>query len=150
MSSVGLMGAIAAFLLFSIKGSAAHEPELIAVCADGLSWIGWWLVVPLCIAALVSGILQSLITSWGLFQYYWVLLKLLAMIGATGLLFLHMNAVEQLAGNSRIPVSVASGLFASLSFDAIAALVLLAVLSALSIYKPPGRVMTRAESPGPR
>ncbi|MET7424976.1 hypothetical protein [Dactylosporangium sp. NPDC005555] len=38
--------------------------------------VGWWTLVPLGVASLVTGVVQSLGTSWGLVRHYWVLFKL--------------------------------------------------------------------------
>jgi hypothetical protein len=37
---------------------------------------GWFVIVPLALAALLTGLVMSLITPWGLFRHYWVLIAL--------------------------------------------------------------------------
>jgi hypothetical protein len=44
--------------------------------------IGRWVLVPLSLGALASGIVQSIGTKWGLVRHYWVLVKLLLTIAA--------------------------------------------------------------------
>jgi hypothetical protein len=46
----------------------------------------------------LSGIIQSLSTQWGLFQHYWILLKLLLTTLATIVSLLHMQPTNHLAG----------------------------------------------------
>jgi hypothetical protein len=57
--------------------------------------IGWFVIVPLCFASLLTGLVMPLGTAWGLFRHYWVVAKLLIAIVATILLLVH---AEPLAG----------------------------------------------------
>ena len=54
-----------------------------------MNLIGFYLLVPLSFAALLTGLVQSLGTSWGLFRQYWTIVKLVLTIGCVGLLLLH-------------------------------------------------------------
>jgi hypothetical protein len=88
----------------------------------------------------------SLGTSWGLFRHYWVLVKLLVTLPATIVMLVHMHPISVLAGvAARTTVTLSSaeihGLRDLLVTAAVAALVVLVVLTALSMYKP--RRMTR-------
>ena len=42
----------------------------------------WVVLVPLAFASLLTGLVQSLSTTWGLARHYWVLFKLLINLGA--------------------------------------------------------------------
>ena len=143
LTSVAWLGAIVAFLVFAMKGRSAFDAAELAMCATALQWLGWWLVVPLCFAAFASGIVQSVISGWGLIQHYWVLIKLLAMIFATVLLMVHMKIVDELGRTPLVPGTAAS-LFSSLAFDAALATLLGVILTAFSIFKPPGRIFDRS------
>ncbi|MEP6956533.1 MAG: hypothetical protein ABI883_06885, partial [Chthoniobacterales bacterium] len=59
--------------------------------------IGWFVIVPLSIAALLSGLIQSLGTQWGLARYWWILAKLSLTIGAIAILLALMQAVSRMA-----------------------------------------------------
>jgi hypothetical protein len=103
---------------------------------------GWFVIVPLSLASLLTGLVQSLGTVWGLFRHYWVLVKLLMTALATILLLVHMQVVGRVAGvAAQTTVSSADlgGLRIQLVADAGAALVVLLVAVTLSVYKPPGR-----------
>src|SRR6516225_2714668 len=89
--------------------------------------IGWFVIVPLALAALLTGLVQSLGTEWGLFRHYWILVKFVLTVGAVTILLLHMPAVSRMAGATAEIVHAGGGL-----------LVLLAA-TALSVYKPWGR-----------
>jgi hypothetical protein len=106
---------------------------------------GWSVLVPLSIASLVTGLVQSLGTSWGLFKHYWVLAKLVINLFATVVLVMYMQTLDYLAGVAARPPVPGNGLGVLRSpspvLHAGAALVLLLMATALSVYKPRG--MTR-------
>ena len=76
-SSVGLLGAIAAFLGLAIAGFASADDQTVRACYLAMQIAAKFVIVPLAFAALITGLVQSLGTAWGLFQHYWVLVKLL-------------------------------------------------------------------------
>jgi hypothetical protein len=45
--------------------------------------IAWYAIVPLALTSLLSGLIMSVGTKWGLFRHYWVLISLLLTIIAT-------------------------------------------------------------------
>ncbi len=62
-----------------------------------MNLIGLYIIVPLSVAALLTGLIQSLGIQWGLFRHGG-LMKFLLTIGATSLLMLHQfTAVERAA-----------------------------------------------------
>ncbi len=54
-------------------------------------------LLPLALASLVTGLICSLGTAWGLFRHYWVLLKLLLNLVATVVLVLYTRSIEYAA-----------------------------------------------------
>lgn len=98
-------------------------------------------ILPLCAAALITGLIQSLGTAWGLFRNYWVIAKLVLTLIATGLLLLHTQPIRHLADTATI-LDLASrdyrGVRTQLVADAAGAIVLLLVTTGLSVYKPRG------------
>ena len=73
---------------------------------------GWSAIVPLALAALLTGLVMSLGTPWGLFRHYWVLITLGLTILATVVLLLHMPTVSTLAAwraRRTAPTSAGSG-----------------------------------------
>lgn len=94
-------------------------------------------------AALLSGVIQSLGTHWGLVRYYWVVTKFILTVGAIILLMLHQyKGVAEAA--RRVSISVAGTLpeigplRTELLIQAGFALLVLVVIIALSTYKPWG------------
>ncbi len=100
--------------------------------------IGWFVIVPLSLASLLTGLILSLGTPWGLFRHYWVLVKLLITIFATIILLLHMPTVSYFAGIAAETDSAnLGGLRGELLHAGVGLLVLL-VTTTLSVYKPWG------------
>lgn len=146
-ASVGWVGAVAAFLVLAIIGLRSVDDDTMRSLYPALELIGWYVIVPFSVAALVTGLIQSLGTQWGLFRHYWVVAKLLITVGASVLLLLHMQLARSAAA------AVSAGTLASeprtrLVVDAAAALVVLTIAVVLSIYKPQGMTPfgVRAES----
>lgn len=141
--SVGWLGAVAAFLALAVAGLTSRDPQLVraAYLAMGLS--GWFVIVPSSLGSLFTGVVQALGTPWGLFRHYWVVVKLVLTVGATLLLLLHMQPVTYLAevaAKADLSSSELRGLRIQLLADAAAALVVLLAATAISVYKPWGRI----------
>ena len=96
--SVGWIGAAAAFLVLSIAGLTSRDAETVRGAYLAMNLIGLYIIVPLSMAALATGLIQSLGTPWGLFRQHWVLVKLLLTIVSIGVLLMHQfTAVTQAA-----------------------------------------------------
>jgi len=92
-SSLGWFGSVAAFLALAISGLTSQDTEMVKAAYLTMNLIGWFVIVPLSFASLLTGVVQALGTSWGLFRHYWVVVKLLITVFATALLLLHMQPV---------------------------------------------------------
>ncbi|MGW4197130.1 hypothetical protein [Streptomyces sp. NPDC005004] len=140
-ASVGWLGAVAVFLVLAAAGLTSNDAQTVRGAYLALVPTGWYVLVPLSFASLLTGLVQSLGTAWGLFRHYWVLFKLLINVVATVLLLVHMQVVGHIA-DAAAEASLSSGdLFGmrvQLLADAAAALVVLLVAVALSVYKPRG------------
>lgn len=143
-SSIGWFGAVAAFVALSIAGMISQDAQLVRAAYLAMGLISWFVIVPLAVISLLSGVVSSLGTSWGLFRYYWVLLKLLITILATIVLLVHMQPIDLLASvaanTTAFSVDLQSLQLLMVTASS-AALVMLIVLTVLSVYKPRG--MTR-------
>jgi hypothetical protein len=103
----------------------------------------WAVIVPLCFASLVTGVIESLATPWGLFRHYWVVAKLVLTLLATGVLLVHTQPIGLLA-HAAAQATLGADLRSvriQLLVDAAAALFVLLVATVLAVYKPRG--MTR-------
>ena len=100
-----------------------------------------FVIVPLCFASLITGIVSSLGTPWGLFRYYWVVLKLALAIVATIVLLVQtqpIRYVATVAAERPLERSDLRAVRKQLLADAAAALVVLIVNTTLAVYKPCG------------
>lgn len=144
VSSVGWLGAVAVFAALSIVGLVSSDPELVRSVYITMEAAGWYVLLPLSVASLVTGLIQSLGTRWGLFRHYWVVTKLVINVVSTGVLLLYMRSLESFANIARAR-QPADGLDElrdpSPLVHSAAALVLLTVAAVLSVFKPRG--MTR-------
>ncbi|MGQ0684546.1 hypothetical protein [Bradyrhizobium sp.] len=140
-SSVGLLGAIAAFLALAIAGLVSRDAQTIYAAYPAMQLIARFVVVPLAITSLLTGVVQSLGTPWGLFRHYWVLTKLLLTAFAAGVLLLKMQLIEhaaQLATETRLPYGALREAGVQLVIHATGGICVLFVPLVLSIYKPRG------------
>src|SRR6266496_5215969 len=97
VSAVGWMGATAAFLALALAGLTSNDDRLTSSAYVAMKLIGWRVIVPLSLASLLTGLVQSLGTAWGLFRHYWVLFKLLINVSASIVLLLYMQTLGYLA-----------------------------------------------------
>lgn len=140
-SSVSWLGAVAAFLALALAGLTSHDTQMVRAAYVATELITWFVIVPLAFGSLLTGLVVSLGTSWGLLRHYWVLVKVMLTILATVLLVLHTQPIGVLAAVAR-ETAVYGGDVARLQIqlvgDAAAALLALLVNVTLSVYKPPG------------
>src|SRR5919106_3182566 len=87
--SVGWLGAVVAYLALAIAGLTSHDAQMVRAAYLSMELMGWFVIVPFSLAALLSGLVQSLGTQWGLFRHWWILVKLLLTVIATIVLLRH-------------------------------------------------------------
>jgi len=140
-SSVGWLGAVAGFLALAVAGLTSQEDQMARAAYLAMELTASFVIVPLSLASLLTGLVQSLGTKWGLFRHYWVLAKLLITFLATLLLLLHMQPISTLAG-AAAEMSLSGAdlrpLRVQLVVNAGAALLALLAATTLSVYKPRG------------
>jgi hypothetical protein len=138
-SSVGWLGAVAAFLALGVVGLTSGDAETVRGAYLVMEPAAWFVLVPLAFASLLTGLVQSLATTWGLFQHYWVLFKLLINVFATIVLLIYMETFGFMARVAADPsADLAVVRSASPLLHAILALLLLLVATTLAVYKPRG------------
>lgn len=143
-SSVGWLGSVAAFLVLSIAGLISQNVEIVRGAYISMNLLGQFLIVPLSFATLVTGLILSLGTHWGLVRYYWVLVKFALTIGATSLLLLHQftavsEAAKRVSDTAAGTLPEVGQLASQLVGDAGFAVLVLLVNTILSVYKPWGK-----------
>src|SRR5215831_16879609 len=78
--SVGLLGDSAGYLAVAIHGSTAKDPATARASYQILQMFAFVFGIPLSFAALITGLLLSLVTTWSVHRYPWVTTKLLLII----------------------------------------------------------------------
>jgi hypothetical protein len=139
--SIGWFGAVAAFLAISVTGLTSADREVVRAGYLVADLITWRVIVPFALAALLTGLIQSLGTTWGLFRHYWIVAKLLLTVIATLLLLLHTGPIDRVAAAASQGPLAASELRpvrVQLLADAIGASIALLVATTLSVYRPRG------------
>lgn len=141
--SVGWLGAVAAFLGLAVAAMTSDRPALVRGAYLAMEATGWWVLVPLSVACLVTGVAQSLGTEWGLVRHYWVLITLVINVVATLVLILFMGTLADLADRAGTEAMSDADLLhlrdPSPVVHAAAALVVLLLATGLSVVKPRGR-----------
>lgn len=140
-SSVGWLGAVVGFLALVVAALTSQDAQTVRAAWIAIELTGWFAIVPLALASLLTGLVMSLGTPWGLFRHYWVLFKLLLTILATIVLLLNMQTVSFLAGVAAETGSADLGGLRGELLHAGGGLLVLLVNTILSVYKPRG--MTR-------
>jgi hypothetical protein len=137
-SSVGFLGAAAAYLALAAAALAIQDAQTVRAAWIAMELTGWYVIVPLAFASLLTGLVQALGTPWGLFRHYWVLVKFLLTVFATIILLLHMPTVSFLAGVAAETDSASLGRLGGELLHAGVGLLVLLVNTTLSVYKPRG------------
>ena len=144
-SSVGWLGAVGVSLALGVAAVVSTDVQIVRAVYLALQLMAGVVLVPLSIASLVTGIVQSLGTTWGLFRHYWVVAKLVINLFAGLVLLLYTQTLSSFAAIAR---QAADGPGAtdmlrspSVAIHSAGALMLLLVATVLSVYKPRG--MTR-------
>ncbi|WP_406433447.1 hypothetical protein OHA59_42790 [Streptomyces sp. NBC_01589] len=141
-ASAGWLGAVAVFLALAVAGLTGQDAQTARSAYVAMDLIGWFVIVPLCFASLLTGVVSSLGTTWGLLRYYWVVVKLVITVLSTVVLLVHMQPVRHIAGvaaGADWSGGELEGLRTQLVIQSGAAVLVLLVATALSVYKPQGR-----------
>lgn len=141
-SLVGWLGAVAAFLALALAGLNSQDAQLVRAAYLAMELTDWFVIVPLTLASLLTGLVSSLGTSWGLLRYYWVLTKLVMTVLTTVVLLAHMQPISglaEVAAKTTLSSAGLRGLRIQVVLPTGAALLVLLVATTLSTYKPPGR-----------
>jgi len=138
-SSIGWLGAVVAFLALDITAQNSRDVQTVRAAYLAMATLIWYVLIPLAVAALLTGIVQSLGTTWGLLRHYWVLFKLVLTVVAAILLVQYSQTV---ADRAAVAASIADprGL-PSFLLHSVGGLVVLLVVTILAVFKPRG--MTR-------
>ncbi len=141
--SVGWIGAVAGYIALDVAAATSQDPETLRAAYLAMGLIAWYVIVPLAFTSLLSGLVMSVGTKWGLFRHYWVLISLLSTIIATVVLLMETQTISYFADVAADPRTSGDDLRAlgSTLLHSVGGTVVLLAILALNVYKPRG--MTR-------
>ncbi|MBA2536935.1 MAG: hypothetical protein H0V20_05805, partial [Actinobacteria bacterium] len=96
-ASVGWLGAVTGFLALAVAALTSQDAQVVRGAYLTMELTGWFVLVPLAFASLLTGLVQSLGTTWGLFRHYWILTKLVINVFASVILLMYMQTLGFLA-----------------------------------------------------
>lgn len=138
-ASVGWFGAVLTFLGLAVVGVTADDDQLVRGAYLVAEPVVWFVIVPFAVGSLVTGLISSLGSAWGLFRHHWVLFKLVLNVFATLVLLIYTQTVGHLADIAGDPTADLGPLRSpTFLLHSSGALVLLAVALVLAVYKPRG------------
>lgn len=143
-ASVGWLGALAVFFAHALASLISQDEQMVRAASLAMNLTAWFVILPLSLASLTTGLVQALGTAWGLLRHYWILFKLLLTAVATIVLLLKLGPITYLANTAAETTSASAdliGLRTSLTVHAAGGLLLLLAVVTLAVYKPQG--MTR-------
>jgi hypothetical protein len=93
-----MFGVAVAFLILSIAAANTSDEGVLKACYTSMHVLAKTSVKVSTIGTLVTGILLSVLTQWGLFKYYWIIAKevltvLSIVLGPIGMYFWTLKAV---------------------------------------------------------
>jgi hypothetical protein len=138
-TTVGWLGAVLVFIALAIVGLTSDDPATVRGVYLVMEPTAWFALVPLSLASLLSGIVQSLATSWGLLRHYWVVFKLAITVLCTLVLLNYMKTFDYMSDAAANPTSTIAQVrdFSPALHSGLALLALLAA-TVLAVYKPKG------------
>jgi hypothetical protein len=136
ISSVGWIGAVVAYLALVFAALTSDSAQTVRAAFLAME-MTYFVLVPLAIVALLTGLVQSLGTAWGLFRHYWVVFKLVLTLLATAVLLGNMSTVGSLADDARMAGMEPPDAGGQLLHAGVG-LVVLVMTAILGLYKPRG------------
>jgi hypothetical protein len=137
-STVGWLGAAAAYLALAVGALTSQDPRMVRAAYLAMEPIAWFAIVPLALGSLLTGLVISLGTRWGLFRHHWVVAKFLLTVVALIVLLSHMPTVAFLADVAAETESPDPGGLRGEILHAGGGVLVLLAATVLGVYKPRG------------
>jgi uncharacterized membrane protein len=139
VTSVGWLGAVLAFLALTVTALTANQSPTWRAAYPAMDLVTRHAIVPLAVGSLLTGLLSSLGSSWGLLRHYWVTTKLGLVLVATAVLLLQVEPIGRAAdaAASSSPTDLRASTY-SMAVHATGGLIVLVTTTVLAVYKPRG------------
>lgn len=134
ITAAGLIGADLVLVLLGFAGANGAAPRTVYPAAY---MVGVWVVLPLALTAIGSGLLLGVFTRWGLFRHGWVVAKLAITTGLlVAVLAVLLPGLHAAAAAAAGPYPMADLPGRKLALGPLVALGLLTINVALAVYRP--------------
>jgi hypothetical protein len=136
--AVGWIGALLMYLALGVAAEFGGDADTVRAAWTAMELTGWYVIVPLALASLLTGLVMALGTHWGLFRHYWVLVSFALTLFAVVVLLLHMPTVSSTA---KVAKEAEGATLEALGGDLLhpgIGLVVLIVVQTLNVFKPRG------------
>ncbi|MEO6260410.1 MAG: DUF2269 domain-containing protein [Thermoanaerobaculia bacterium] len=142
VTSAGWIGAVVLYLALALTGLTSPIVRLVGAAYLAMDVAVRFVIIPLSFGSLLSGLVMSLGTAWGLFRHYWVIFKLILNVFAVTVLLMYTQSIVW-AANLAMNQSLSQKDLALLKdpthvIHTIGALVILLTATTLSVFKPRG------------
>jgi hypothetical protein len=138
--SIGWLGAVVAYLVLDVTVATTQDPQLVRSAWIAMGLVVSTAIVPLALASLLTGLVMSLGTKWGLIRHWWVLISLVLTIIATVVLLSEAGVVRRaasMAADRAMSDEMLLDIPPTLVHSA-GGLVVLLIIQWLNVYKPQG------------
>lgn len=138
--SVGWIGAVAAYIALDVATATSQDAQTLRAAYLAMERTTSVVIVPLAIATLLTGLVMSLGTKWGLFRHYWTLISFLLTVFATIVLLAETRTISSFAAIAADPTTSSDQLrtLGSTLVHSVGGIVVLLVNMWLNVYKPRG------------
>ncbi len=138
--SVGWLGAVITYLTLDMTVATSGDPQLVRAAWMAMGQVTPSAIVPLALASLLTGLVISLGTKWGLLRHWWVLISLLMTVVAVLVLLLEAGVISAIAQIASDPATSTDELLAlpDTLLHSVGGLLILLVVQVLNVYKPQG------------
>ncbi|KEQ25072.1 hypothetical protein [Paenibacillus tyrfis] len=140
------LGNSVVFVVLGIVSATTGDPGVLSACYTVMHLLSTSSLRASTIGTVVTGVLLSVLTSWGLFRYYWIIAKegltlLCILLGAVGMYFWTLRSVTMIPASGmdvwQQPDFVVNN--GQLWVGIVLQVLSLAAMIVLSVWKPWGR-----------
>lgn len=136
-ASTSVLGAALVLLALGVSGLRSADPRTVY---PAISIVESWLVAPLAIIALVTGLAQALRNGWGLTRYWWPAVKLAVTAVLTALVLFVLGPALASAADAAPQGALGDAQRVRIAVFPAIACALLLVNVGLGVYKPGRRL----------
>lgn len=136
--TIGWIGTVIAYLALGAAASTSQDPQTLRGAWIAMELIGWYVIVPLALGSLLTGLVMAFGTRWGLLRHHWVLISFGLTVFAAGVLVAHMPTVSSHADTARRGNTAHLEALGGDVLHPGVGLVVLGFVLLLNIYKPRG------------